>query len=245
MDAFQCRLHFTRLISNLTASSVAAKQCAQFALKNRDVDEDLFSVILEQLSSKDCTMNTRINILYFIESLCDQSLAASYTSYIKMIQRDLSLIIDAVAPDDQVGAANAETARKVLHSLHTKSIITTSVLEKLVSQLSEREKNHKNLDESDDDEYAEEEEHTGDESSPASRPGKRRHFDETLIQQRMEEDRERHKRLRENIWQIPPGPGNEDWEFQKAWEEAESDLNSDDFEIMREENEILAASTAG
>jgi CTD kinase subunit gamma len=58
-------------------------------------------------------MNTRINILYFIESLCDQSLAASYTSYIKMIQRDLSLIIDAVAPDDQVGAANAETARKV------------------------------------------------------------------------------------------------------------------------------------
>lgn len=60
-----------------------------------------------------------------------------------------------------------------------------------MSQLSEREKNHKNLDESDDDEYAEEEEHTGDESSPASRPGKRRHFDETLIQQRMEEDRER------------------------------------------------------
>jgi hypothetical protein len=55
----------------------------------------------------------------------------------------------------------------------------------------------------------------------------------------------KHKRLRENIWQIPPGPGNEDWEFEKAWEEADSDLNSDDFEIMREENEILAASTAG
>jgi CTD kinase subunit gamma len=51
MDAFQCRLHFTKLISNLTASAVAAKQCAQFALKNRDVDEDLFSVILEQLQS--------------------------------------------------------------------------------------------------------------------------------------------------------------------------------------------------
>lgn len=51
MDAFQCRLHFTRLVSNLTASAVAAKQCAQFALKNRDVDEDLFSVILEQLQS--------------------------------------------------------------------------------------------------------------------------------------------------------------------------------------------------
>jgi hypothetical protein len=51
MDAFQCRLHFTNLISRLTASAVAAKQSAQFALKNRDVDEDLFSVILEQLQS--------------------------------------------------------------------------------------------------------------------------------------------------------------------------------------------------
>jgi hypothetical protein len=51
MDPFQCRLHFTKLLSNLTASAVAAKQCAQFALKYRDVDEDLFSVILEQLQS--------------------------------------------------------------------------------------------------------------------------------------------------------------------------------------------------
>jgi CTD kinase subunit gamma len=51
-----------------------------------------------------------------------------------------------------------------------------------------------------------------------------------------------HKRLRENIWQIPAPQFNaEDPEFEKAWEEA-SDLNSDDFEIMREENEILASS---
>jgi CTD kinase subunit gamma len=51
MDAFQCRMQFTRQISTLTASAVAAKQCAQFALKNRDFDEDLFSVIMEQLES--------------------------------------------------------------------------------------------------------------------------------------------------------------------------------------------------
>lgn len=51
VDPFQCRLTFTRQISNLSASAVAAKQAAQFALKNRDVDEDLFSVILEQLQA--------------------------------------------------------------------------------------------------------------------------------------------------------------------------------------------------
>jgi len=53
---------------------------------------------------------------------------------------------------------------------------------------------------------------------------------------------QQHKRLRENIWQVPaPEPESEDPEFDKAWDEA-SDLNSDDYEIMREENEILASS---
>jgi len=71
---------------------------------------------------------------------------------------------------------------------------------------------------------------------------KRRRFPDNLIQERMEEDRERHKRLRENIWQIMPALSEEDDpEFEKAWDES-SDLNDDDYEIMREENEILAAS---
>lgn len=58
-------------------------------------------------------MNVRVNILYFIESLCEQSIKADYPAYVAMIQRDLGTIIDAVAPNDAVGAANAETARKV------------------------------------------------------------------------------------------------------------------------------------
>lgn len=55
-------------------------------------------------------------------------------------------------------------------------------------------------------------------------------------------DFEQHKRLRENIWQIPAHQaGVEDPEFDKAWDET-SDMNEDDYEIMREENEILRGS---
>ena len=50
-DPFTCRLSFTRLLTRLNASAGASKQCAQFALRNRELDEDLFSVILEQLQS--------------------------------------------------------------------------------------------------------------------------------------------------------------------------------------------------
>ncbi|KAA8897810.1 CTD kinase subunit gamma CTK3-domain-containing protein [Sphaerosporella brunnea] len=236
MDAFQCRLHFTNLLSRLTASAVAAKQAAQFALKNRDVDEDLFSVIVEQLQSKDCSMNVRVNILYFIETLCEQSLKADYRSYVKMIQHNLQLIVDAVAPNNPEGAANAETVKKVLQSLNRKGIVDRKTLKEMTEILAEREAAHKAVGESSDDTVS------GGEEDEEGEPRKKRLLSDSIIQQRMEEDRERHKRLRENIWQIPaPQFEAEDPEFEKAWEEA-SDLNSDDFEIMREENEILASS---
>lgn len=58
-------------------------------------------------------MNTRVNMLYFIEVLCELSLKADYTGYVKMIQRDLLQIVDTVVPNDPEGAANVGTVRKV------------------------------------------------------------------------------------------------------------------------------------
>lgn len=52
------------------------------------------------------------------------------------------------------------------------------------------------------------------------------------ILRRIEEDRERHKRLRESLWVVPRQ--DLDFEFNQAWEET-SDLGSDDFEVIREE----------
>lgn len=91
---------------------------------------------------------------------------------------------------------------------------------------------------------------------------KKRYFSDAVIQQRMEEDRERvclyyramegktypnneqHKRLRENIWQIQEIQfEGHDPEFDQAWELV-SDLEPDDFEIMKEERDVLSASIA-
>lgn len=47
----------------------------------------------------------------------------------------------------------------------------------------------------------------------------------------MEEDRERHKRQRENIWAVPPG---DDAEMLRLWEET-SDLGEDDHRLGEEE----------
>lgn len=51
------------------------------------------------------------------------------------------------------------------------------------------------------------------------------------IEQRVEEDRERHKRLRENIWAV-----TEPEEVAKLWEDG-GDFDEDDYRLMREEAE--------
>jgi CTD kinase subunit gamma len=57
-------------------------------------------------------------------------------------------------------------------------------------------------------------------------------LDKKQIEQRIEEDRERHKRLRENQWAIPIG--DDDAEFNQLWEETSS-IGSDDYREAEEE----------
>lgn len=55
--------------------------------------------------------------------------------------------------------------------------------------------------------------------------------DKRQIEQRIEEDRERHKRLKESIWGVS---GEDDEEFLKMWDEA-SDIGEDDYLLAEEE----------
>ena len=58
-------------------------------------------------------MNSRANIMYFIEHLCDVARKEQHLEFLRMIQRDISKIVDAVAPVDGTGAANVKVLKKV------------------------------------------------------------------------------------------------------------------------------------
>lgn len=68
-------------------------------------------------------MNTRVNLLYFVEVLCDQGTKQSFDGYTNMIRKDLLPIFESVAPVDGSGVANVGTARRVC--LH-RSILSAS-----------------------------------------------------------------------------------------------------------------------
>lgn len=48
-DPFEVRMRFTSQLQHLNASVSSAQKAAQYAIKYRDMDEDLHSCILEQV----------------------------------------------------------------------------------------------------------------------------------------------------------------------------------------------------
>lgn len=61
------------------------------------------------------SMNNRANIMYFIEHLCDMAQRENHIEFVRMMQRDILRVVDAVAPTDGSGAANVRVVRKVGH----------------------------------------------------------------------------------------------------------------------------------
>jgi CTD kinase subunit gamma len=168
-------------------------------------------------------MNNRANIMYFIEHLCDLSLRENHLEYVRMMQRDILRVIDAVAPPDGSGAANVKVVRRVLAGLQAKEVLMPETVLELEALLKERDiaPSHPFIS------------GLGAETNGAKRTAGRG-LDKVQIQQRIEEDRERHKRLRESIWAVPAAGGDEDVESEKLWEEG-SDIGEDDSILGKED----------
>ncbi|KAK1756144.1 CTD kinase subunit gamma [Echria macrotheca] len=252
-DPFEVRMRFTNQLRGLNASVTSAQKAAQFAIKYHAMAEDLHSCIVEQLAHTN--MNTRANIMYFLEHFLDMCRREGHNDYVYMIQRDIFGIVDAVAPDDGTGAANVKVVRTVLQALQSKSFLEAHVVDKIQDALKERDPAAQELvltsspasgDYGGDDPNMAPSQTLQQTTAPSSSATSRRpgganataaagglpRLDRKQVEQRIEEDRERHKRLRENIWAVPEG----DYvELDRLWEETSS-LNDDDIRMMEEEH---------
>ena len=242
-DPFEVRMRFTSQLQHLNASTASATKAANYALKYAEFSDDLHSCILEQLERSN--MNNRANIMYFLPALCDLARTQGQMGYVRMMERDILRIIDFVAPDDGSGAANVKVVRKVLQALQGKAFLQPQTVAELEECIAGRDSGalasspgHGDI-KTEPDGLASVTRSTPHSTGrdPAYNPGIR--LDKRQIEQRIEEDRERHKRAREGIWAIPQPPGGnlgEDAEIEKMWDEV-SDLDEDDYAIAHEEAE--------
>ncbi|TBU26534.1 CTD kinase subunit gamma CTK3-domain-containing protein [Dichomitus squalens] len=256
MDPFEVRMQFLALLRRLDASQQSIKKIVGFALKYfSSCGEDLWDCIVEECQKG--SLNSRINILYLLDSLCETCLLAkphtgaardtglSSSSYVDYLSRDLSKLVDYVVPPGQQGMPNFMSTVQVLESWRNKRVIEPQKLDEVLAILDTRRATASLPSERD---------------SSAAPP-----LDPFEIKKRMEEDRERHKRLRERRWVQPishnlyglhplasflpltddgdgPGELTLDIEFDNEWETT-SDWNEDDDEAIAEENAMCYPSS--
>lgn len=251
-DPFEVRMRFTSQLQHLSASSSSATKAANYALRHSEYADDLHSCILEQLERNN--MNLRANIMYFLPALCDAAkhglanggLATEAGVYVRMVERDILRIIDLVAPDDGSGAANVKVVRKVLQALMGRGVLQSQTVRELEEMMQGRD----NLPGASSPVHESQQslhQHMPQGQAPVrSTPQSTAHpsfghhgvrLDKRQIEQRIEEDRERHKRARENIWAVPQQRGGDmatDNQFENVWDSG-SDVDSDDYRMAEEE----------
>ncbi|KAI1826201.1 CTD kinase subunit gamma CTK3-domain-containing protein [Xylaria intraflava] len=235
-DPFEVRMRFSSQLEHLNASTTSAQKAAQYALKYRDMDEDLHSCILEQLEKTN--MNIRANIMYFIEHLLEMASKERHNDYVRMMQRDIIRVVDAVCPENGSGAANVKVVRKVLQGLQDKLILLEQTVTEIEACLRERDTSANDFILSSPPDGIDKPGAPNSTTDPdvggpqtSQRNGASIKPTKQQIEQRIEEDRERHKRTRESMWVVPPNPIDQ---ARKFFAET-NDLGEDDHILGREE----------
>ncbi|KAI9841026.1 MAG: hypothetical protein M1837_001056 [Sclerophora amabilis] len=175
------------------------------------------------------------------------ALRDNHLEFVQMIQRDILRVVDAVTPEDGSGAANVKVLRRVLSGLHQKSILPAESLAEIEACLKDRDTlpSHaavlsplptatNSLEQSSVAPKASNETTPRGSGGAAAKTNGGVRPDKRSIEQRIEEDRERHKRLRENIWAVLPDGAEGESEFDKLWDEG-SDIGEDDYLAAEEE----------
>ncbi|KAI0363394.1 hypothetical protein BV20DRAFT_958405 [Pilatotrama ljubarskyi] len=253
MDPFEVRMQFLALLRRLDASQQSIKKIVGYAVKYfPSCGEDLWDCLLDACHTG--SLNHRINILYLLDSLCEACLVSRpppgsstqpSSSYVDYVSRDLRKIVDNVVPEGRQGLPNLMSTKQILENWRSKRIVEPQKVDEVIAVLDGRR-------------AAAGSASTERAPSPDSSVGGLTRDD---IKRRMEEDRERHKRLRERRWVQPVGQNLPaampplasflpltdegdgvgelalDIEFDNEWETT-SDWNEDDDEAIAEENEL-------
>ncbi|KAI9595420.1 CTD kinase subunit gamma CTK3-domain-containing protein, partial [Syncephalis fuscata] len=194
MDPFEARLTFLDLLGRLTASQQTIQRAAQFALNEEELCEDLYSCVLEELDQ--ASINARVNLLYTLDALAQPALRGGFPGYRDQLRLDLVRVMRAVVPEGQLGAVNLSQTRKVLETWRKKQLFKNEDIEAAEQVLGDRLELHgENTRSIEPDTTSKANLSTNDTTQP-----QKWMLSKDEISRRMEEDRERHKRTREEAW---------------------------------------------
>ncbi|BGO92784.1 hypothetical protein NBRC10512_007903 [Rhodotorula toruloides] len=192
MDPFEVRMEFISLVSKLTSSVLSISKVASFALKHAaKCSDDIWDCYVDEIAH--ANLNARVNLLYLLDALLDkegpkgvsrgaEASAVGLGSYRVLVERDLGKVVGHVVPETREGILNWMSVQQVLRSWKTRRLLDAEVLEQVTEELENRKTALHDA--------------SADSSALAN-------FSKNDILRRIEDDRERHKRLKERIWVLP------------------------------------------
>lgn len=185
MDPFQIRLRFIATLEKLNASQPTIRQALSLVVEHAGaLHVELWDCIMDECRKG--SLNRRVNLLFLIDSIVtDDTLPPGIRIlFAPQLERDLYLLVDLAVPESRWDATlNLPTVRKILANWRQKLVIDSAALSDVELLLNTREQSLHNL------------------SPHLKSLTNLSHLDMT---RRIEEDRERHKRLRESSWILPP-----------------------------------------
>ncbi|KAJ2356439.1 hypothetical protein IWW50_003188 [Coemansia erecta] len=219
MDPFEARLLFGNMLDNLTGAQPTIDRVSAFAIKNAGLADDLYECINEKLDKMQ--VPPRLNVLLVLDGILSASSSSRATSttttacqtWTGLIKKDIVQIVNSVAPENNPGGdSNVPQVRKCASGWRRKDIFDGFIMDKIEKLLAKRA--------------------GGDSGGASKSESGMRHQD---ILKRIEEDRERHKRHKEDVWIRPANEAPED-ELSLYWETV-SDFNDADWQEISAENE--------
>ncbi|KAF8911684.1 CTD kinase subunit gamma CTK3-domain-containing protein [Gymnopilus junonius] len=205
MDPFEVRMQCIDILRKLNASQQSISKLVTFAIKYfPPCGEDIWDCIVEETQKG--SVNSRINILYFLDSLCEACLKVKSQSksersrvananglYVQFISRDLNRIVGWIVPEGRQGLPNVSSTKQILQNWRSKRYIEPQKIEEVLSSLDSRPQLASSA--------------AQDSLTPSSTPAPPTAEEKALsrheVNKRIEQDRERHKRLRERRWVQP------------------------------------------
>ncbi|KAJ2522381.1 hypothetical protein GGI11_001742, partial [Coemansia sp. RSA 2049] len=234
MDPFEARLLFGNMLDNLTGAQPTIDRVAGFAVKNSSVADNLLDCMTEKLEK--LAVPPRLNVLLVIDAILlavsrrtrgtaaaeeeqqEEEEEDARRSWVDLIRKDLVRLVREVVPESPAGDGNVPQVRKVVSGWRRKGVFDKKVLASVDKLLANRagggattEQNN-NISSS-----------NGNAGTAAESSGGMKHQE---ILRRIEEDRERHKRHKEDAW-IRPCNEPAHSELEAYWETT-SDFNDAD-----------------
>ncbi|KAJ1885593.1 hypothetical protein LPJ66_010043 [Kickxella alabastrina] len=207
MDPFEARLLFGSKLDNLTGAQPTIERVSQYAIDHASLSDNLFDCILEKLEK--LQVPPRLNLLFVIDTILLSDHRTGSHTWTDLIKKEIVSIIKTVIPENPGGDANVSQVRKLVSGWRRKNIFGAPTADSIELLLANR---------------------AG--GSGGTNDTGMKHQD---ILKRIEEDRERHKRHKEDVWIRPVDEKPED-ELNSYWETT-SDFNDADWQEIALENE--------